>query len=188
MPRVQSFQGERQARRMHGRHAGAILVACTALMAAGASCTRTFHLGLRGGQPTERAAWGGDDVERGRTMGTMRDPEHGAGFSDTASSLANRWEVPRRPRTSKPMPMPVYPFSLPCCLTIICRRLSGMGLGGGRGRLRVVKRSKDDVSICTLDTKMLFQRKEQGSDVKGPPVLGEIHYRAETDRQNWLPT
>ena len=48
-----------------------------------------------------------------------------------------------------------------------------MGLGGGRSRLRVVKRSKDDTSICTLDTKMLFQRKDQGSDVKGPPVFGE---------------
>jgi len=56
-----------------------------------------------------------------------------------------------------------------------------MGLGGGRSRLRVVKRSKDDTSICTLDTKMLFQRKDQGSDVKGPPVFGEIRFRIQTE-------
>jgi hypothetical protein len=62
-----------------------------------------------------------------------------------------------------------------------------MGLGGGRSRLRVVKRSKDDTSICTLDTKMLFQRKEQGSDVKGPPVFGEIHIRIQTELPRHTP-
>jgi hypothetical protein len=103
LPTNQNPEKQHGARRMqpsarpgHGRHAATILLACMALMVADASCTKVRHLGLRGGQPSDRAAWGEDGVERGRTMETMRDPVYGAGVGDAASSLASRCRRPSR--------------------------------------------------------------------------------------------